>query len=141
MSSNQSPASPAAAHAIRLALLTGVLLFGAVIWYVNRSVTTPRMDVSANTPFRIAFYAVLLGSIAGVYIVRGVRARAAGYAQRVSMTIVAWAIAEGAALFGGVIYLLTLDPVPYLCGLILFVGALAVVGIPVDDRIRGGGDA
>jgi predicted MFS family arabinose efflux permease len=139
MNANQNPPSPAAAHAIRLALLTGVLLFGAVSWYVNRSATAPRIDVAANAPFRIAFYAVLLGSIAGVYIVRGMRARAAGFAQRINLTIVAWAIAEGAALFGGVIYLLTQDPVPYLCGLILFVGALATVGIPEDDRVRNGG--
>lgn len=138
MNANRQSTSPAPAHMIRAALLTGVLLFGAAVWYVNRSATTPRIDPSAATLFRFAFYPVLLGSIAGVYIVHTMRSRAAGYEGRVSLTVVGWAVGEGAALFGGVIYLLTGDPLPYLAGLILFLGALLAIGIPERSGDPGG---
>lgn len=117
--------TPATLRVIRSALLGGVLLFGGVIWYLHSSGSAP-----ANTSFPGAhwiFLVVCLMAAGGVLFVRGAQARAETFASRASLAIVGWALGEGAALFGGIHWLLTGRPTLYVAGLAVFVAALTTV--------------
>jgi hypothetical protein len=131
MDDGTGSATPTALRVIRLALFAGVVTFGAVAWYVTRE--GPVSDVPEQTARYLSF--VLIGlavaSLGALTVVRGVRANASEYARQGTLTVVGWSLGEAPALLGGVLYLLTGSPVPFVTGiLVLLVG---FVMLPVPD--------
>lgn len=104
-------ASAASLSIIRLALLAGTTLFGAVAWFLaDGTGLTP--DLVADLPYAPVGLTVLFAALTvGLWIVRAQR-RATG-----GSPIVGWALAESMALIGGVYLLLVGDPAFLVVGL------------------------
>jgi hypothetical protein len=98
---------------IRIALLVGVLAFGGVVWYLRRSGAAP-YDVDPRG-LRVAGQAVwaltTLGTLA-LFLAAG-RASAE---RRATFAVIAWALGEATAMYGGLFWLLLGDRQWYLYG-------------------------
>ena len=94
------------AFAIRFAMLLSVLLFGGISFVMRRSGEAPPGVIDPGTFVlmgRILWVAALVGCA-----VLFTRARNARTASQMLMTgVVAWALGEGVALFGGLVFYLT----------------------------------
>jgi hypothetical protein len=98
---------------IRIALLVGVLAFGGIVWHLRRS-----GDTSYNVDprgLRVAGQAVwgimTLGTL-GLFFATG----RATPQRRASFSVIAWALGEATAIYGGLFWLLLGDPQWYLYG-------------------------
>ena len=115
---------------IRLALLTGVLLFGALCWFLTHQRgggAQPGTDPADLSVFRIVVPALCLGALAVAAVLRGRVARTRDAAQRASMRLIGWALGEGSALAGGAHYLLTGDPKLYVLGVVALLGTFIIL--------------
>lgn len=115
---------------VRMALLTGVVVFGGIVTYlVGQNPPSPQADL------RVALQWVNIGflilSAAGVLVLQRVHAAEREPARRQTWNIVAWALGEATAMFGGVHYLLVGSPAPYLVGLAMLVASFVLV--PIRD--------
>jgi ABC-type xylose transport system permease subunit len=117
---------------IRFAILLGVLVFGAVAWWMRdgRS-ATPAPDPRFLERLGIFPAIVAAAALAAVVALRVVWGRTRDTARRRKLAIVALAPGEAAALFGAVAYFLAGDSRWYLAG--MFVLAAAVVLFPLRD--------
>ena len=114
---------------IRLALLAGVLAFGAVTWFTHRGPEWSGGPRFVPEPLpTIALAVPVLAAIAIVFVRRAAFATT-DPARYGSLCVVGWALGEAAALAGGVHYFLSNDPSRYLIG--LFVMLLSFVLIPL----------
>ena len=98
---------------IRIALLVGVLAFGGVVWFVRRS-----GDASYGVDprgLRLAGQAVwalaTLGTL-GMFLAAG----RVSPERRAPLSVVAWALGESTAIYGGLFWMLLGDPQWYLYG-------------------------
>ena len=111
---------------VRMALLAGVLAFGAAVWWARRGQGAP--DPSAAPPALRTFGAAIwIAALAGVVGFWLLIPRARDERRRSSYTIFAWAAAEMPAVFGAAYYYLTGDSRWFAAGLTLLVGSLLVV--------------
>jgi hypothetical protein len=123
---------PAALAVVRLAILLGVLGFGAVVWHLQRQPGwSPDPAVSRDTLSYVSLAVWVLAG-GGVLLLRSVQRRQADPQRARSLSIVGWALGEIPALWGGVYYLLTGDPQRYFTGLIFL--ALVFLLFPVRSR-------
>jgi hypothetical protein len=113
---------------IRAALVFGVSAFGVVIWVVHQKSLFP-----AQPPDPILGYAqigVAIAALAFALITRARVPQATEVSTLASRLLICWAVGEGAALFGGVVFLLGGDLRPYLIGLVAMFSVLALTPIP-----------
>ena len=111
---------------IRFSLLMGVVLFGIVTWFLHRDPAwTPAPDVFGGR-VRLLTIGVWLVAISGILFARQRWARAADDATRHAFAVGGLALAEGAALFGGVVYFLSDDARLLVAGIFLMLGALVL---------------
>ena len=98
---------------IRIALLIGVLAFGGIVWHLRASGDTSyRVDRHALRVAGQAVWAVAtLGTLA-LFVLAGT----ATTERRASFSVVAWALGEATALYGGLFWLLLGDSQWYLYG-------------------------
>ena len=98
---------------IRIALLVGVLAFGGIVWHLRRSGDTGYL-VNPRS-LRVAGQAVwgtmTLGTLA-LFLLAG-RAQPE---RRGSLGVIAWALGEATAIYGGLFWLLLGDSQWYLYG-------------------------
>jgi hypothetical protein len=98
---------------IRIALLVGVLAFGAVVWYLRRT-TDPSYAVNPHG-LRVAGQAVwalmTIGTL-GLFLAAG----KATPERRAAFSVVAWALGEATAIYGGLFWMMLGDPQWYLYG-------------------------
>lgn len=116
--------------AIRAALLAGVLLFGAVCWFVVRQRgggPMPGVDTSAFSVLRVMVPVLGFAALSVAIAIRVVIARTREEARRNSLRIIAWAVGEAAALAGGVYFLELGDPRLYLIGATAMLATFIVV--------------
>jgi hypothetical protein len=114
---------------IRLALLAGVLMFGALNWFLVRQRGGPPAGADAGSFafFRVLVPALCVAAIGVAVALRPRVARARDDAQRVSLRMVAWAVGEGCALAGAVHYFLTGDPRLYVLGVVALLATFIIV--------------
>jgi predicted MFS family arabinose efflux permease len=92
--------TPASLRILRYAMLTGVLLFGAVAYY--QSTHRPPDDGTTDlATLRWSGYGLCAAVMVGLSVVRRARERADS-AMRSTYALIGSALAEGAALMGGV---------------------------------------
>ena len=116
---------------VRLALLGGILLFGAVASLV--AADSVEGGLAMTRPGPLAGIVALL-VIAAAGLVMFIRRRIEGQQDldvRFKQMLVAHAACEAAALFGAVHILLTGGLLPYVAGLTVFVFSLVL--LPVED--------
>ncbi len=114
---------------IRLAMTVGVITFIAIAWFLQGRGEIPARSVSSLTALTTAMYTAV-GIAAAVIMALRLRIASAEPAMRRSLSVVAWAVGEFAALFGGVMVFLTGDLRLALPGALVFALALAAVRIP-----------
>lgn len=105
---------------IRMAMLTGVLMFGGIVFFLRRSGGAPGIAPEQAMAF-VWLGRVLWGmAVAGCLVVFQLLQRQAGR-KGPPLHIVAWALGEMVALYGGVVWLLAGTPAWYLPGLVYLV--------------------
>lgn len=103
---------------IRIALLSGVLLFGAVVFFVRRN-GDPAPMLPGQAESLVWGARILWGvAIAGTFGVWQMRQRATTRSQVHQWSIIGYALGESVALFGGVVWYLTGTPGWYLPGVL-----------------------
>ncbi len=113
---------------IRVALLAGVLLFGAVTWWLHRGARLEVLGAADLRPLRQAGAVVWLAAIVAEVVLFVVRLRSQDRdpARVQSQRIMAWSVGEAVALFGAVYYFRSADPQWFVYGLVFFLGVLLV---------------
>ena len=114
---------------IRLAMAVGVITFVMVAWFLQGRGQPALASPSSLTVLTTAMYTAV-GIAAAVVMALRLRIASAEPAMRRSLSVVAWAVGEFAALFGGVMLFLTGDLPLVLPGALVFALALAAVRIP-----------
>ena len=101
---------------IGMMLWFGVIAFGVVVWFLHRGGSFPIRPQPMSLRYASAATSVL-AVIVALALRGGVRHMADG-PDRNAKVLILWAVGEGAALFGGVLYLLTNEPQWYGLGLL-----------------------
>jgi hypothetical protein len=114
---------------IRLAFIGGVLMFGAAILFVHSQPGWKPGTLPAAVGYAASVLAV--AAIVTAVVLRGRVMRESDPGRRISLLLAGWAVGEGAALLGGVIFFITGQSQWYLLGLFAMACGLAVL------RIRG----
>ena len=122
--------TPSTLKVIRGSLLGGVLLFGGIVWYLHSTEGPVPVDADLARTLRLVFLVFAFTSLFLLLFLRSRRHRAGEFHAAAVAAIIAWAIGEAVALFGGVIYLLTADVTPYLGGVALMFIAFLVAPVP-----------
>ncbi|HEX4932081.1 MAG TPA: hypothetical protein VFV33_02810 [Gemmatimonadaceae bacterium] len=105
---------------IRVAMLTGVLIFGGVAWFIRRG-APPDFDPAGLNTLLWGARAVWGASMAAC-LVLFLALRNARQAQQVrTLSLIGWAAGEAVPLMGGVIWLLTGNSRWYSLGLVYLV--------------------
>lgn len=130
--------SPQSLQLIRLSLIAGVLMFGAIVTFVHRPGQAPGA-IPAAVEYALVAYAILVVSVA--VILRGRVGRTAEPERRAALLIVGWAIGESAALFGGVILSFTGQAQWYALGFLAMVCTFALLPIGMTTSTAGNLDA
>jgi hypothetical protein len=131
------PASsrPQSLQLIRLSLMAGVLMFGAVILLVHRQPNWKPGVLPPAMEYALVACAILAVSIA--MMLKGRVTRERDPERRASLLITGWAVGEGAALLGGVIFFITGQGQWYAFGLLAMVCAFAVLPIGANAASAG----
>ena len=132
----QQELDPRALKLIQAALLLGSVLFGLVVWYVLGTGERPPLEGGMDSSLRIAFLLLAVAAVPAILAIRYLRGRAEDYQRQATLSILAWALGEGLAVFGGVIYLLTARPSAYLTGLVVLIASFAIVSAPTPPGTR-----
>ena len=112
---------------VRIAILAGVLMFGGVIWFMQRDAGwTP---VTPQFPVQPIALGLWTAAIVGVLGLRAAWGKTNDVKRRVHFSIMAIAVAEAPALYGAVVYFLTGDPRLYLTGVFLMLTTLLLFPI------------
>ncbi len=90
---------------IRLFLMTGVLLFGAVVLFVHRQPNWKPSVLPIAVEYVLVAYSILAALVA--MVLKGRVGRERDPQRRASMLLVGWTAGEGAALIGVIIFYIT----------------------------------
>ncbi len=116
---------------IRTAMLLGVLAFGAVTWFIQRSGATPILPPEPLTQLTYAFYGIGALTLVGLLVLRLRLATATTGQQRV-MYLGGYAAAEVVAILGGAIWFVGGDRTWYILGLVLMTVAFQILPLRRD---------
>jgi hypothetical protein len=113
---------------LRLGMAAGVLLFGAVAWFFHQQARwTP---TSLPAAIRFVQVALAVSAVFAAVTIRGRVAAEADPAKRSSLLLTGWAVGEGSALLGGVIFFLTPEWQWYALGLLAMLASFRLLPIP-----------
>jgi len=98
---------------IRIALLVGVLAFGGIVWYLRRSsgATYPVNPHGLRVAGQAVWGVMTLGTLA-LFLLGG----RATPERRATLSVIAWALGEATAIYGGLFWMLLGDSQWYLYG-------------------------
>ena len=120
------PPSAAALAVIRLALLLGVLTFGAMTTFILRRGDPRPPAGDALETMRIVGIVLWVIAVVAVALLRLRGTRIAGRMGTASPAILGWTIGEAVAIFGGVHYFLSGSPSWYLNGVLFLVATFVI---------------
>ncbi|MEO6447369.1 MAG: hypothetical protein ABIZ91_16700 [Gemmatimonadaceae bacterium] len=115
-------------HAIRFAMMLGVLLFGGVTWFLRQSGEGDTMDQSLLPSLLWIARGLWVLAIAGCIGLFGVLRNTTSPARVSQLSIIGWALGESVALLGGVVWFVTGSPAWYLPGVVFLL--LTFVAFP-----------
>lgn len=125
------PPSLVALAAIRVALLLGVLLFGAITMFLHRRGLWAPASVESLETLRLIGIGTWAFAVIGVIVLRA-RGLGSSVETGAEPSIIGWAIGEAVAMFGAVQYFLSGRPAWYING-VLFLLATFVI-FPIRNR-------
>ena len=127
---NTAPAASAKVMLlIRVAMTVGVVTFIVVAWALRGRGDMPVVPASSRTTLTTVMYAAV-GIAAAIIVALKLRIAGSAPAMARSLSVVAWAVGEFAAIFGGVMLFLTGELRLALPGVLVFAMCLALVRIP-----------
>ena len=112
---------------IRVALLAGVLAFGAVTWWTHQGLGYRGPAMPPGGRLGTVAYVVDALAIVGSLLMRRLAFATADPARYGTRCVLAWAMGEAAALTGGVYYFMTNDMSRYLLGVLVMLLAFVLV--------------
>lgn len=112
-------------QSIRLMLIVGVLMFGAVILFVHGQPTWKQGTLPPAVCYALVAYCVVALSVARAMSSRV--SREADPQRRTSLLVIGWAVGEAAALGGAVIFFITGQGQWYLLGLLAMAGSFVLL--------------
>jgi hypothetical protein len=115
---------------MRAAFVSGVLMFGAVIWFLHQNHSFPTRPQPPALAY--AQIALSIGAVIFAFVSRGRIAREPNEEIRDAQLLIRWALGQGAALMGGVVFLLSGDVQPYLIGVLAMFISFAL--LPIRQR-------
>lgn len=124
---------------IRLILMTGVLLFGAVVLFVHRRPNWKPGELPIAVDYLLVAYSILAAMVAAV--LKGRVEREPDPQRRATMLLVGWTVGEGAALIGVIIFYITGQAQWYGLGLLAMVIAIAMLSPGAASASAGSVDA
>jgi hypothetical protein len=135
---NQTPApSRATLRIIRYAMLAGILVFGAVVAFLrSQGVLSDSGIDGERSPVAIALSVMILATIGAVPLFSRLIRAAEDPVRRFQLGIAALAVAEAAALAGGVLWLVSGTWTMYAVGLVLYL--VAMIWVAPDAEAPGG---
>ena len=113
---------------IRVALMSGVLVFGGIAYYLTQQQGGGLGPEMADT-LQIVNIVLLVAAAIGIMILQRRHAAETDPAKRTTLNIAAWAMGEATALFGGVHFMLVGNAIPFLVGLVMMIASFVVVPI------------
>ena len=132
--STRPPAGPAQLAIIRIAMLLGVLLFGAVAWMRHRHGIDA--DTTADPSIlRLVGGAILVISIASIIVIRTRLDSAREAGMRVTLATLGWASGEMAGVFGAAYWFLVGDPRLFFVGLVVLLASFMLIPVR-PERLR-----
>lgn len=127
---NAQNLTPQTLAIIRVALLSGVLIFGAVAFFLSSGGGVgEEMDRETLSTLQLVFFGLMAMEGAVMFFFQQRWKQATTFEEQARWSIAGWALGEGLALFGAVILLLGGSILPFLGGLIFF--ALAWLLFPI----------
>jgi len=126
-------ASPTALRLVRIALLTGVVVFGVIAHFLVQQ-DGPRGTREMAPVLQWVNIGFLVVAAGVILVLQPRHAAEPDPARRGVYNIMAWAVAESTALFGGVHMLLVGSATPYLVGLATLVASFVLVPIR-EERV------
>ncbi|HEU4559206.1 MAG TPA: hypothetical protein VFS20_15215 [Longimicrobium sp.] len=123
--------APATLRLVRFAMLTMLLLFVGVTWFVHRNAPPDPSGAANLSSLRWVGFGLCVAAIVAMAVLRGVRQRAPVEA-RGTYGLIGSAFGEAAALFGGVYYFLGGDLVVFAIGLLVFLLSWGI--LPADPE-------
>lgn len=114
---------------IRSALLFGLLLFGGATWFQHRGGHPVPIPAEQAQTYGYIFAGLAILAVAMMFVLRKRLEAATEVKQQVSLYLIGYAIAEGAALFGGATWFIGGDSNTYMGGLILMVAAFQILPV------------
>lgn len=129
-SSSSNQMNEAAQQVVRGALLSGVLIFGGVVWWLHSSgrMQPHAGDIGRTLEF-ISYGLSLVGLIAA-FVIRAASTPERSTQQRTQWAIMAWALGESGGVLGGVHFLLTGVWHAWAVGTLVLLAALILVPVP-----------
>jgi len=121
--------TPDALKLIRVALVSGVFVFGMAAFFVSGRMTEPPPSDLVDT-LQLSFGIIAVTSLLGAVVLRSLQARATDWSRRVSLVIASWALGEAPAMVGGLVYLMTADPLTYVVGVAILFFVFGIVHVP-----------
>ena len=116
---------------IRIAYLGGVLLFGAVSYYMHHgggAVAAPGAE--QRELLRYVGYAIWGGGIAGMLVLRSVFGRAIEMGRKAGLVLIGWALGEMVGLYGAVMYFITGEWQLYIAGVVVMLLSFSLFPVP-----------
>ena len=132
MTRSNGPVTPGSQHIIRIALLGGVAVFGAVAIYLAKNGAVQPANPETIEALEYAYAAMLFVVAGSTYLLRRRRTTATDAARILQLNIVGWALGESLALLGGVMLLLSGDVVYYLVGVVMMLVSFVFFPIPPE---------
>jgi hypothetical protein len=123
---------------IRTALLLGMLLFGGATWYTSRQGRVSLLSAERAQLMGWVFVALAACALGAMLFLRSRLEKIADVRQIFATYVVGYAFAEGAALFGGVVWFLGGAREWYVAGLVLMAVSFQI--LPVRKSVSGIGD-
>ena len=115
---------------LRIFLLSGTVLFGAVAWFLGSQVTNS--SAASEGPLGVAFMVLFVVALAVVLLFKG-KVATAEEPRASTYTLVGWAAAESPALFGATFLLMHGKPLFFLIGSTFFVATLYFI-LPIISK-------
>jgi hypothetical protein len=131
--------SPQPLQLIRLFLMAGVLMFGAVVLVAHRKPNWKPGVLPDAVDYALVAYAILAVSIAAV--LKGRVGREPDPQRRPTLLLAGWVVGESAALFGVMIFYITGQGQWYGLGLLAMVSAFVMLSPGAASPAGGSVDA
>ncbi|HUF30546.1 MAG TPA: hypothetical protein VMM77_07750 [Gemmatimonadaceae bacterium] len=128
MRASGSPPPASSLAVVRIALLMGVLMFGAVTYYIQRGANWEPAAPDVLNTLHVVVLVVLVLAVVLLLVLR-MRPAPHGHTAGRPMLILPWAIGEAAALFGGVYYFLSGNAQWFIIGLFVMLASFILFPI------------